>query len=84
MCFHEMQVKRVPELPISVRSLRIDRVDEDGLGAALPSGFTTVHLQGCPLPGTLDSPEELLNAVKKLVCFEDLQLPDGYHETPLT
>ena len=90
LSLHDTRVARLPTLPMSLRTLRIDRtpIAELGPPGSLPAGLTTLHLEGCPMPGTLPHPEQLPAAVRILANLQDLQLPDGCHiglffETPL-
>ena len=65
----------------SLRTLRLDRcpLDPDAFPEELPPGLITLHLEGCPLPGTMEKPRSLPQAVKSLKNLEDLQFPDGSH-----
>lgn len=78
---HDTALRKLPGLPASLRTLRVDRcpLEEGGFPEELPRGLTTLHLEGCPLPGTLEEPGLLPAAVRQLVFLEDLQLPDGGH-----
>ena len=79
LSLHDTDLRRLPKLPASLRELRVDRCPLDELPEELPA-LTTLHLEGCPLPGTLERPELLPNAVKRLRnSLDDLQLPDGCH-----
>lgn len=76
---HDTLLPSLPELPPSLRVLRVDRCPLLSLPPHLPA-LTTLHLEGCPLPGALDRPDLLPYAVKRLHgSLEDLQLPDGGH-----
>ena len=49
---------------------------------ALPPSLATLHLEGCPLPGSRDKPRALpptLLALAPANALQDLQLPTGEH-----
>jgi hypothetical protein len=76
---HDTLLRVLPQFPVSLRTLRVDRCPLERLPDTLPP-LTTLHLEGCPLPGTLERPDLLPDAVKELQdSLEDLQLPDGSH-----
>ena len=78
---HDTDLPALPPLPASLRILRVDRcpLHLEAFPSQLPAGLTTLHLEGCPLPGTLEDPQSLPDAVRALENLEDLQLPDGGH-----
>lgn len=77
---HDNQLTKLPELAdcTLLHTLRVDRNPLREL-PDLPSSLRVLHLEGCPLGGTLESPENLPIQVRNLSQLEDLQLPDGSH-----
>lgn len=75
---HDNQLTTLPELLYCtlLHTLRVDRNPLHEL-PALPSSLRVLHLEGCPLGGTLDRPQNLPVQVRALFQLEDLQLPDG-------
>ena len=45
----------------------------------MPPSLRVLHLEGCPLGGSLERPDNLPGEVRALTKLEDLQLPDGSH-----
>jgi len=80
LSLHDNQLTTLPELAncAVLHTLRLDRNPLPEL-PVLPPSLRVLHLEGCPLVGTLDQPENLPVQVRALPCLEDLQLPDGSH-----
>ena len=62
----------------ALHALRIDRNPIKRLPTLQPS-LRILHLEGCPLGGSLNRPEDLPSEVQALTLLEDLQMPDGSH-----
>ena len=80
LSLHDNQLTELPDLAACTRlhTLRVDRNPLRDL-PALPPSLRVLHLEGCPLGGTLDRPGDLPGQVRALPGLEDLQLPDGSH-----
>mmetsp|Transcript_36867 Transcript_36867/g.42886 ORF Transcript_36867/g.42886 Transcript_36867/m.42886 type:complete len:259 (-) Transcript_36867:11-787(-) len=80
LSLHDNQLTTLPELAncAVLHTLRLDRNPLPEL-PVLPPSLRVLHLEGCPLGGTLDLPENLPVQVRALPRLEDLQLPDGSH-----
>ena len=61
-----------------LHTLRLDRNPLREM-PTLPPSLRVLHLEGCPIGGTLERPEDLPGPVRALAQLEDLQLPDGSH-----
>ena len=80
LALHDNALRALPELA-PLQALRMLRLDRNPLGGLppLPAALQTLHLEGCPLGGTLEAPEGLPAEVRALTGLDDLQLPDGSH-----
>jgi len=78
LSLHDNQLTALPTLAdcTALRTLRVDRNPLRAL-PLLPPSLRVLHLEGCPLGGTLAHPERLPVQVRALSQLEDLQLPDG-------
>lgn len=81
LSLHDNQLTALPELDgcAALHTLRVDRNPLKELPPSLPPSLRVLHLEGCPLGGCLDRPDELPAAVRALTRLEDLQMPDGSH-----
>lgn len=79
LSLHDTQVEALPTLPVCLTTLRIDRTRVRELPVPLPPKLATLHLEGCPLPGTSDRLDLLPPTIRALEGLDDLQLPDGSH-----
>ena len=80
LSLHDNELVRLPDLTscTALHTLRVDRNPLREL-AGLPLSLRVLHLEGCPLGGTLERPNDLPPQVRALTQLEDLQLPDGSH-----
>jgi Leucine-rich repeat (LRR) protein len=80
LSLHDNNLKVLPNLLhcVLLRTLRVDRNPLCAL-PDLPNSLRVLHLEGCPMGGTLDHPECLPAQVRALTNLEDLQMPDGSH-----
>jgi Leucine-rich repeat (LRR) protein len=81
LSLHDNELRELPALDCCSRlqHLRLDRNPLTAL-VALPIGLLVLHLEGCPLPGTLEAPGSLPPAVRALAPAKqllELQLPSG-------
>ena len=90
LSLHDNSLSELPELSgcTALHTLRLDRNPLQVL-PALPMSLCVLHLEGCPLGGSLERPGDLPSSVRALQHLDDLQLPDGSHVgeffgTPLT
>lgn len=81
LSLHDNQLMELPETLAVCAVLHTLRVDRNPLKAlpALPPSLRVLHLEGCPLGGSLDRPEDLPSQVRALTQLADLQMPDGSH-----
>ena len=80
LSLHDNSLTQLPELTAccSLHTLRLDRNPLRAL-PDLPLSLHVLHLEGCPLGGTLERPDDLPAQVRALPCLDDLLLPDGSH-----
>jgi Leucine-rich repeat (LRR) protein len=80
LSLHDNSLTELPELAgcASLHTLRLDRNPLRGL-PVLPPTLRVLHLEGCPLGGSLERPADLPAEVRALSQLDDLQLPDGSH-----
>ena len=80
LSLHDNSLTALPDLTgcTKLHTLRLDRNPLRAL-PDLPPSLRVLHLEGCPLGGTLERPGELPAQVRALTQLEDLQLPDGSH-----
>lgn len=80
MSLHDNSLTELPTLNgcIALQTLRLDRNPLRTL-PELPASLRVLHLEGCPLGGTLESIGDLPPEVRILTQLDDLQLPDGSH-----
>jgi hypothetical protein len=80
LSLHDNSLTELPELAgcTVLRTLRLDRNPLRAL-PSLPPSLRVLHLEGCPLGGTLEHPDDLPPQVLALAQLEDLLLPDGSH-----
>jgi len=80
LSLHDNQLTELPNLSgcTLLHTIRVDRNPLRTL-SDLPASLRVLHLEGCPLGGTLNHPENLPEQVRSLTRLEDLQLPDGSH-----
>eukprot|EP01052_Picozoa_sp_SAG31_P004452 SAG31_NODE_184_length_20985_cov_28.867567_13_plen_228_part_00 len=80
LSLHDNQLESLPELAgcTALHTLRLDRNPIKAL-PVLPPSLRVLHLEGCPLGGSLDRPEDLPDEVQALTLLDDLQMPDGSH-----
>ena len=83
LTLHDYELRDLPPLDglTVLRELRLDRNPLCSL-PPLPPSLSTLHLEGCPLPGSRDHPRALpatLLALAPANNLQDLQLPTGEH-----
>ena len=80
LSLHDNSLTDLPELTSCavLQTLRLDRNPLKQL-PDLPPSLRVLHLEGCPLGGTLERPGDLPAQVRSLAQLDDLQLPDGSH-----
>ena len=83
LTLHDNELHALPALDsmMELQALRLDRNPLRSL-PALPPSLATLHLEGCPLPGSRDKPWALpptLLALAPANKLQDLQLPTGEH-----
>jgi Leucine-rich repeat (LRR) protein len=80
LSLHDNNLTALPEEMYQcsmLHTLRLDRNPIQSLPSKLPQSLRVLHLEGCPLPGTLDHPDKLPNSVLALAAMlDDLLLPD--------
>jgi Leucine-rich repeat (LRR) protein len=83
LSLHDNNLSTLPEEMYQcnmLHTLRLDRNPIQSLPSKLPQSLRVLHLEGCPLPGTLDNPDKLPISVLALAAMlDDLLLPDGCH-----
>lgn len=81
LSLHDNNLTCLPDLHrcTKLRTLRLDRNPIRALPDLLPQSLQVLHLEGCPLGGTLAHPEDLPAQVRALTQLEDLLMPDGCH-----
>ena len=80
LSLHDNSLTELPELTgcAALHTLRLDRNPLRVL-PALPMSLRVLHLEGCPVGGSLERPGDLPTQVRALPHLDDLQLPDGSH-----
>ena len=80
LSLHDNSLTALPELR-GCTALQMLRLDRNPLRALpeLPPALRVLHLEGCPLGGTLERISDVPPQVRALTQLDDLQLPDGSH-----